>query len=142
MPQKTLLNIFHNRPDLVVFTPNMIYVCDLTICSITNLESAARLKWQRYYLDRSSEITTMIPFIEENKYANKPNICKHLRELYKLPCHFIPLVFSRFGEIDSKNLDRWQNFFKIFDMEGKKHIARISRRIAMESEFMLYKYFT
>ncbi|CEF61645.2 Hypothetical protein SRAE_0000076000 [Strongyloides ratti] len=101
-PHKILTILHQNRPDLIIHTPNIIFVCDITICNILNLDDAATLKRQRYDLDGTKELTKPIPHNQEIGHANKPNFCKHLCNSQEKPVCFIPLCFANFGEINKK----------------------------------------
>uniref|UniRef100_A0AAF5DJZ8 Uncharacterized protein n=1 Tax=Strongyloides stercoralis TaxID=6248 RepID=A0AAF5DJZ8_STRER len=74
-PHKILTTIYNNCPDLIIHIPNILLVCDLTICNISSLESSALLKKQQYTLDETKKLNKHIPWNEEIAHSNKPNFC-------------------------------------------------------------------
>uniref|UniRef100_A0A0N4ZL55 Reverse transcriptase domain-containing protein n=1 Tax=Parastrongyloides trichosuri TaxID=131310 RepID=A0A0N4ZL55_PARTI len=135
------ITLYHSRPDLIFYFKDKIIVAELSISSYENLDVAANLKRQRYTLYGEKELRAPIPREKEHEYIGKNNFVKSLRIRENKEVDFIPLIIGNFGELNSSRYEDWKRLFEALEIKGfDKIISKISRRTAIESEFLIYKY--
>ncbi|CEF61619.1 Reverse transcriptase domain-containing protein [Strongyloides ratti] len=94
--------IYHNKPDLVWYTPEVIYVIEVSISSLKNAKSQMKMKTARYAVNSTKKLENFAALNNLKKGENFVEILSHKANFKRV--HFMPLVFCTFGEIPKETM--------------------------------------
>uniref|UniRef100_A0A0N5BJA6 Reverse transcriptase domain-containing protein n=1 Tax=Strongyloides papillosus TaxID=174720 RepID=A0A0N5BJA6_STREA len=132
-------SLVHNKPDIIYETKDKIIIGELAISHYRNLEESAKLKIQRYTVNGTLQLNAPVENLE---YST--NFTAVLAKQKGKPVSFYPLICGPFGELDGPRLDHWVAFLDEFNISEKETIKpvieRITRKAAIETEYILFQY--
>lgn len=112
-------DIYHNRPDIVWYTPDAIYVIEVSISALKNVQSQIRMKTARYTINSTARLDSLEKLDTLIKGENFVNILSQKENFKKVI--FVPLIYGTYGEIPKETM-RWMEHLK-FSKEKRKTIA-------------------
>uniref|UniRef100_A0A0N5C002 DUF2797 domain-containing protein n=1 Tax=Strongyloides papillosus TaxID=174720 RepID=A0A0N5C002_STREA len=120
--------IYHNKPDLVWYTPDAIYVLEVSISSLKNVKSQIKMKTARYAVNSTEKLENFAALDNLMKGENFVDILSQKENFKKVK--FMPLIFCTYGEIPKETMKHLKelNFTKEKIKTIASSIARLTGR--------------
>uniref|UniRef100_A0A0K0FHZ7 GIY-YIG domain-containing protein n=1 Tax=Strongyloides venezuelensis TaxID=75913 RepID=A0A0K0FHZ7_STRVS len=120
--------IYHNKSDLVWYTPDAIYVIKVSISSLKNAKSQMKMKTARYAVNSIEKLKKFAALDNLKKGENFVEILSQKENFKKV--QFMPLVFCTYGKIHKETMKHLKelNFTKEKIKTIASSIARLTGR--------------